>query len=133
MPYPCHFKHLNCTMSETDLIPFSKALKSAKKNAQKKWKERGEKDMKNSLSAINQNISKMSLAFFCFSLQLYDRFFDNFSDFKCLDNVISLSFISFYFFTFFSVPRQENDFLLVSLMSSFECSCYVRETDDTFF
>lgn len=123
------FKIVQCEKSEAALIPFLKALK--KHTAQKKWKnETRRKTWSNpyQLSIKHfEDVISIFLPFFFSPSQLYDRFLDNFSDFKCLDNANALQpHILFQFYLFFSFLN----FFFSFLTSKFECFLDEMEMDD---
>lgn len=78
--------------SDTLLRGIKKAQRE--KNAQKKDEKTWRISYQPSIKHLENVIS-----IFVFFPQLHDRFFDNFSDFKCFDNVKLR--ISFYFYLFF--------------------------------
>lgn len=106
-------------------------LKSIKKAERTAYKRNAEKKHEEILISYQSNISKMSLAFFVYLLlpQLYDRLSYAFSDSKCLDNVISSSFVSRilwfhlqpFWFSFLSCIQKTTKKFQLSFDVLFEC------------
>lgn len=135
MPDPCHFEHLNCTMSEADLIPFLKALKKSaeRKKAHKRKKRRRRRRRKKTWGNPYQpSIKHLENVISISSSPNFTTAFLTIS--QILNVLIMSSSISFYFYLFFCLSCRRYFFSLQFLLiSSFECSCYVSEMDDVPF
>lgn len=83
-----------------------------------------------SIKHLEDVISIFLFSLFFLPPTLRPLFFDNFSDFKRSDNVISSSSISFYFFTFFVARRAH---FLSRLMSLFRLLVFCHRNENLLF